>query len=293
MALGLWGVARVLNLVSTGNAHLESPFGLAVKNKEGKETIFGIRTLPTDLLHAASDPVGFIQGRLSPTIRAGKEILTQRDQFGRKLSPQDLWVDVFRNMAPIPAQSIGQAISGTGPEIGNVGQLWKAGGGTAQTYQTPAQKLAAELASNHNEDGPVDSSQMARHRTVMNLEDKLRAGETTWPELYQLAYQQDQITPKELETIKKNYKVTREMDPGTASLYTRASRLPAKEYFQLIDQANPAERTALIPLTKQVIKRYINSAKKDLTPQERASDPLFNRVLRMLPQIETAEPAQQ
>jgi len=293
MSMALWGIARVLNYTTTGNPHYEAPFGLAIKNKDGKETIYGIRTLPTDLLHAASDPVGFIKGRLAPTIRLGQEALTQRDQFGRKLAPEDLWIDAFRNMAPIPAQAIGQAITGTGPEIGNVGQLWKAGGGTAQTYQTPAQKLAAELASNHNEDGILDSSIMHRHRVVLGLEDKLRSGEVTWPELYQLAYTQDQITPKELETIKKNYKATRELDASTASLYTRASRLPAKEYFSLLDVASPAERTALIPLTKQVIKRYINSAKKDLTPQERASDPLFNRVLRMLPQIETAEPAQQ
>src|SRR5208282_4318631 len=34
MTMSLWGIARVLNLASTGNAHLESPFGLAVKNKD-------------------------------------------------------------------------------------------------------------------------------------------------------------------------------------------------------------------------------------------------------------------
>jgi hypothetical protein len=223
----------------------------------------------------------------------GQEFLTQRDQFGRKLAPEDLWIDTLRNMAPIPAQAVGQALSGTGPEIGNVGQFIKAGGGTAVTYQTPAQKLAAELASNHNEDGIVDSSQMARHRTVMDLEDRVRAGEVTWPELYQLAYQQDQITPKELDTIKKNYKVTREMDPGTASLYTRAARLPAPEYLQLLDQANLTEKQALIPLTKQVFRKYVTKAKKDLTPQERAADPTFQRIMRSLPQMETAEPATQ
>ena len=107
MALGLWGIARVLNLVTTGNAHYEAPFGLAVKNKEGKETVFSIRTLPTDLLHAASDPVGFIQGRLSPAFRAGTELASGRDQFGRKLQPSDLWADIVQEHGPHPSSVFG------------------------------------------------------------------------------------------------------------------------------------------------------------------------------------------
>jgi hypothetical protein len=284
MALGLWGIARVLNLLTTGNAHYEAPFGLAVKNKEGKETIFGIRTLPTDLLHAADDPVGFIKGRLSPTVRMGQELLTQRDQFGRKLAPEDMWVDIFRNMAPIAAQSIGQAVTGTGPEIGNLGQAWKASGGTAQVYNTPAQKLAAELASNHNEDGPVDSTQMARHRRVMQLEDQLRSGQITWPDLVKLTYQTDQLKESELKQIQNNFKKTQGIPPDMASLYTRAARLPAAEYLKLYDVLNPQEKAALATLTLQVQKRYLNKVKKEMTPAERAKDPTFNRFMRMIPQ---------
>ena len=293
MAMGLWGIARVLNSVTTGSPHYEAPFGLAVKNKEGKETIFSIRTLPTDLLHAADDPVGFIKGRLSPGVRLGQELLTQRDQFGRKLGPQDLFFDTFRNMSPIPLQSIGQAISGTGPEVGNTGQIVKALGGMAQTYQTPAQKMAAQLASNHNEDGVVDPVSMARHRTLLRIEDGVREGDVTMPELYKMTYQDDAIKESELKKIINNYKQTRGMDAGTASLYARASRLPAQEFFSLYDQMNPAEKTALLPLTKQVMRKYINKMSKDLTPDERAKDPTFQRIMRMLPQMETAQPAAQ
>ena len=287
MALGLWGIARVMNLITTGNAHYEAPFSLAVKNKDtGKETMFGIRTLPTDLLSAASDPVRFLRGRLSPAVRTGEELLSQRDQFGRKLGPEDLWVDVTRQLAPIPLQGIGQALSGAGPDIGSVGQTVKALGGTAQTYQTPAQKLAAELASNHNEDGPVDYPMMARHRTLLRIEDQVRQGQVGMPELYKMAYQDDSIKESELKKIINNYKQTRGMDPGTASLYARASRLPAQEYFTLFDQMNPSEKTALLPLTKQIMKRYVSKASKDMRPDERARDPLFRRILQMLPQVE-------
>src|SRR6185437_5986909 len=162
MSLGLWGIARVLNYLSTGNFHNEAPFGLAIKNKDGKETVFSLRTLPTDLLHAATDPVGFMKGRFSPALRAGQEILSSRDQFGRKLSPGDMAVDLARNFAPIPFQSLGQALSGNGPEVGNTGQIVKALGGTAQVYRTEAQKLAAEIASNHSESGPIDPALLHR-----------------------------------------------------------------------------------------------------------------------------------
>ena len=246
MALGMWGIARVLNVVTTGNPHYEAPFGLATKNKEGKETVFSIRTLPTDLLHAASDPVGFVKGRLSPTVRMGEELVSGRDQFGRKLQPYDLWVDVFRNMAPIPLQAVGQAISGTGPEIGNIGQAVKAVGGTAQTYQTPAQKLAADLASSHTESGPIDPAQMARHSRVIQLEDQARAGEISWPDLYKLAYQTDQISESELKKIQENVKATHGMELQWPP-YFRGHRLPAKEFLDLWDVTNPSERAALAP----------------------------------------------
>jgi hypothetical protein len=291
MAMGLWGVARVLNYLTTGQPHLEAPFGLAVQNKEGKETIFGIRTLPTDLLHAATDPVGFVKGRFSPTVRLGTETVTGRDQFGRKMAPGDLWVDILHQVAPIPLQSLGQAVSGTGPEIGNVGQAAKAMGGTAQTYQTPAQKMAADLAASHTEDGPIDPAGMARHRQVLRIEDQVRAGEMSYPDLMKMTYQTDQIKESELKKITDNLKKTQGMPAPMASLYSRASRLPAKEYLQLLDVSNPAERAALVPLTIQVQKRYLNKAKKDETPDERQRDPVFQRFLNMIPGVRTQSQA--
>jgi hypothetical protein len=281
MSLGLWGIARVLNLVTTGKPHLEAPFGLATQSKDGKEVVFSIRTLPTDLLHAASDPVGFLKGRLSPVVRAGEELTTQRDQYGRKLQPSDLWADTMRNMIPIPLQAAGQAVSGTGPEVGNVGQFVKAVGGTAQTYSTPAQKLAADLASSHSEEGAIDPAQMARHRTIMGFEDKIRAGEMSLQDIYKM-YAAGQLHEDDLRKISENVKKTKDMDPAIASLYTRASRLPGPEFLQLYDEMNPAEKTALLPLTLQVRKRYIAKAMKDLRPEERLKDPTFMRFLNMV-----------
>jgi len=283
MAMGVWGISRVLNYMSTGNFHNEAPFGLVTKNKDGKEIVYSIRTLPTDLLHAAADPTGFIKGRLSPGVNLGMELTTGRDHWGRKLQPQDLYADVFRNMSPIPFQSIGQAVSGTGPQVGNTGQIVKALGGTAQTYASPAQKMAADLAASHTEDGPIDPSQMARHRMVMNFEDKVRSGEMPLSDLMRLTYQTDQLKESELKKIETNLKATKGMDSSMASMYTRASRLPATQYLQLYDQMNSSERAAMVPLTLSVRRKYLNKAKKDMTPTERAQDPTFNRLLNMVP----------
>lgn len=290
MAMGLWGIARVLNYANTGNFHNEAPFGLAVKNKDGKEIIYSMRTLPTDMLHAAADPANFIKGRLSPTIGMGQELLTQRDRYGRKLGPEDLYADIFRNMAPIPLQAIGQAVSGTGPEVGSPAQVVKALGGTAQAYQTPAQKMAADLASTHSEDGVVDPALQARHRRVMQFEDQVRNGEMPMSDLMRLTYQSDQLKETELKKIQLNLKQTQGMSADMASLYSRASRLPAKEYLQLLDTMNTSEKTALVPLTIQTQKKYLNKAKKDETPTERAKDPVFQRFLNMIPQQPQARP---
>ena len=278
-ALVLWGTARILNYLGTGNAHYEAPFSYAYKDKEGKEILFGIRTLPTDMLHLASDPVGFMKGRMSPTLRTAGELVSQRDQYGRKLEPRDLWVDLLEKNAPIPLQQIGQAVTSTGPEVGNPGQLWKAGGGTAQTYMTPAQQKAADLAATHTEDGALDPAQMRRHRTILGWEDKLRAGEIGWQDVSRM-HDMSQISTQEFSRIQKNFKETKGMDPSMAKLYTRAARLPAPQYFEVYEQMGEKEKEALRPLTDQVIRKYMTKQRKNLTPAELMQDPLYQRLSR-------------
>jgi sugar (pentulose or hexulose) kinase len=91
------------------------------------------------------------------------------------------------------------------------------------------------------------------------------------------------LHPDELKKIEMVVKETQGMDPGTAALYSRASRLPAKDYLDLLDVMNNSERAALAPLTLKTQKKYLNKAKKDETPEERAKDPVFQRFLNMVP----------
>jgi hypothetical protein len=281
MAGSVYLMARALNALTTGNPHYEAPFDLATKSKDGKETLWGIRMLPSDLLHAASSPAQFIKGRLSPGVGLTQELLSGRDKMGHKMQPQDLWVDAVRQLMPIPVQSIGQAITNTGPQVGNIGQVWKATGGTARTYATPAQQKAVELASTHTQDGFVDPVQQARHREVMQLGDRLRSGDVSWPDLVKMTYGTSQLTEAELKKIQNNYKATQNLPADIAHMYTRASHLPAKEFLDVWDTANITEQKALHPLLLQAQKRYLRKAAKDMTPDQRQQDPVFQRLLKM------------
>ena len=117
----------------------------------------------------------------------------------------------------------------------------------------------------------------------MEFEDAVRRGDMSWPDLMRLTYQTDQLKESELKKIQQNLTKTKGMTSDMASLYTRASRLPAAQFLDLYDQMNASERAALAPLTLQVQRRYLTKAKKDETPEERSKDPVFQRLLSMAP----------
>jgi len=283
ITLGLWGAARVGNMLSTGDPHYEAPFGVVNKDENtGKETVYSMRTLPVDLLHAVADPTGFLKGRLSPFVRATDELYNQRDQYGRKLTPLDTWTDVFRNMAPLPLQALGKTITGSGPDLTNTDQVVKAIGGTATVYRTEAQKLASELASNHTEDGVVDSALLERHKKVMQLEDELRSGRLALPDLYARVYD-GELSQLDAKRIVDNVRQTHGMTADAAALYTRASRLPTSALLQVYDVATPTEKQVLTPLVRKSAVAYLKKSVRSLTPAERRADPTLARVRQLLP----------
>ena len=63
----IWLGARVMNGLVSGNFHTEAPLVSFGKNDKGEETIYSIRTLPTDLIHVISEPR--IHGRRQPSDR--------------------------------------------------------------------------------------------------------------------------------------------------------------------------------------------------------------------------------
>jgi hypothetical protein len=283
LTAGLWATSRLLNMLVSGKMHNEAPFGVAWTDADGKEKIYSIRTLPTDMFHAVTDPAGFMKGRLSPGMRATTEAISGRDFQGRKLTPADTAVDIVRNnFVPIPAQAIFKGVTGGSPDLTTPDQAVKAAGLTAQVYRSEAQKLANTLSANRNETGPVDESQLAKHRAIINLENQIRSGQAPITTLNDLV-EQGHMSVKEAKQVQKNVQETQGMDPEMANFYTRASRLPMPEFLKIWDAATPNEQAVL---TKLLIKKrttYNSRIMKELTPAERASDPTYNRLKTMFP----------
>ncbi len=264
MTAGLWVAARVLNLLTTGEAHNEAPFGVALKDKDGREKVYSFRSMPVDMLHAMQDPVDFLRGRVSPLGRIGTEVLTGRDRFGRKLTPFQQFVDVTRNTMPIPLQLVGQSATGTLPSgLTNIDQLVKAAGGTAQLYKTEAEKLAAQLASDRAPSGRVDPNQLEEHQKKMAAEDALRRGE-----------QIDWLS------FGKNERLEIQRNSRMSPLAARASRLPMPEFLQVWDAATASERA---DLTQELIKKknlYLRKA-HNAGPEARSKDRIYKRLTEM------------
>lgn len=280
MSAGLWGVARVLNYANTGNFHFEAPFGVATKDKDGREVIYSVRTLPTDILHMASDPAGFLKGRMSPFARLSEEAASGRDTFGRKLAPGDLAVDIARNMAPIPAQALGQIASGDTTSVGNAGQFAKSAGVTAHVYRTEGEKLATQLSSDHDDAGPLDPAKLHKYEVLSKLEDGLRSGSITTKDLDE-ARDFGPLSPDDHKKIMENLKLTQGLDPELARMVTKVHRLPATDALKVWDAATPKEKTALVKVLIKKKQSYIQNAMKKESPQERLNDPTFRRLRLM------------
>jgi hypothetical protein len=282
LAIGMWAATRVLNYVITGQPHNEAPFGVAIKDKDGREKVYSVRTLPTDMLHAISDPGGFLSGRVAPIARAAAQTYTGRDEFGRKVPTHDIASNLLRQVAPIPFQTIAKTMTGEGPEVSTPDQLFKAGGATVYPYRTEAENRAAELASDHSEAGPVDPAEMRQHQAKIKLEGDLRSGKMSQKEFYDTV-KEGLVSPQDAKQIMKNVQETKALDPAIARLYTQASRLPAPEFLEVWDKATPTEKAALAKLLVKKRQSYYKKMYVDATPQERMTDPTLKRLERLFP----------
>jgi ribosomal protein S18 acetylase RimI-like enzyme len=277
MAVGLWAAARIMNYITSGQPHNEAPFGVAIKDKDGKEKVYSIRTLPTDMLHAVQDPGGFLAGRASPLVRSAVQTYTGRDEFGRKLQTHDIFTNLLRNAAPIGVQTAVKVATGETPEVTNTDAAAKAAGLTVFPYRTEAQKLAAQLASDHSESGAVDQAGLRRHQALLHLEDQLRDGSITHQDVYQMVESGD-LSVKEGKQATKVVQETKGMDPDMARLWSRASRLPLPDFLNVWGAATNNEKSSLAPLLIKKKQAYIKKAMTDMTPAQRQTDPTFRWV---------------
>jgi hypothetical protein len=283
MALYMWGTARVLNYLASGKAHNEAPLGVVWKNEDGREKVYSMRTMPSDFLHAISDPVGFLKGRRSPLVNAGIEAMTGRDSMGRKLPTHSIVLDLFSNVSPIPVQSAVKSVRGETPDLTSVDQVVKGLGGTATVYRTEAQKLAAVIASDKNESGPLDPSKLRRHLATLKFTDDVRSGAMPISDLHRLV-ETGHLSIAEGKEITKTAEETKGMPPDDARLYIRASRLGLPDFLKIWEAGTAGEKARLAPLLLKKKQTYLKKVSKDMAPQERLADPTYQWIRKSFPQ---------
>jgi hypothetical protein len=255
----MFGAARVLNLLTTGQAHPEAPFGIVIPGQKGEDDkVLTLRTLPTDLLHAATDPRAFIAGRLNPlTVRPAMEFLSGRDTQGRKVTPSQEAGNFVGSFVPIPTRAIAGKFTG---DVTNPDMVVRILGASTYTYRTSAEKLAQELASDRMPSGPVTDAELANHQRNIRLEDALRNGNVSVNQIRQ------QLPRATAQTI---------IDGATLTpLQSRFRRLPLQDKLQVWDLSLPSEKQQLQSELKAARQAYIKSH----SPAQRAQDANWHRL---------------
>jgi hypothetical protein len=272
ISLYTFAAARVLNMLTTGQPHLEAPFGVAIKDKDGSEKIYSFRTLPTDLLHVVSDPVGFLKGRVNPlTVRTAAEAYSGRNDYGQKVTPGQEVTDAIKNVTPISLQGVlGETATGG---LTNFDQGMKAAGASVQKYRTEAEKLASQLASDRSESGPVDSAELEKHQQKMKLEDGLRNGDITAAQVAQA------VSPKEAKEIIRTMEPINGQPPTLLQL--RVKGLPMKDALSVYEAGTKDEQAELLPILQKKLTAFLKSK----SSEEMSTDSVYKELQQIFPQL--------
>jgi hypothetical protein len=258
----IWLGARVLNMLSSGQMHNEAPFGVVSKNEKGEETVYSVRTLPTDLMHAISSPEEFIAGRVNPlTVRPTVEFLTGRDALGRR-APFDRQVgDLTRNIMPIATQGL---TKNSPLSFGQ--QLAKGLGANPYRYRTEAEKLAERYSSDRMPSGPVDQEHLRAHQTDIALEDAFRKGQISKSDIMK------QVSKRRADEIVRRAPLT--------PLQARFDRLPLSEAINVWNAASKSEKDELTNMPRKsssLWQKRVNYMKQHNAAQ-RVDDPTWRKL---------------
>ncbi|HEV2174322.1 MAG TPA: hypothetical protein VGR71_12180, partial [Nitrospira sp.] len=234
-----FGIAQTLNMLFSGKVRLDHPF--SVVSPDGKK-VYGIRTMTGDLAHMLTDPRQFAYNRMSPALRIGSELLTGRDEQGKRITAERQLHEMLRNVLPIPSQS---AL----PGFRRDDEKWyesglRGVGFSVQPEVSYALGKARQLASDHSPSGPVDEDRLHQHRIVLSLESRLRGGEIDTAAVNQMVTD-GRISQEDRKNIMKNYRDTQHMSDQLADLYAKASHLPMNEFLDVYEVATPEEKASM------------------------------------------------
>jgi hypothetical protein len=218
-ALGMYGIARILNYVLDDDPHWDKPFSVVVHGYEYK-----IRSLPGDIWNLMSDENSFLQHRLSFLPRAFTEFATGKDDFGRKRDAGEQAMDFVRNVVPIPLQ--GFMKSGMKDPLGSAMSSF---GVTRGKYRTAAGALAHEYAIGNNPNDVTSHhiSQLVQDYTDNKVDNK-QVGD--W-------IKSGQMNPRDVLTAMKLAQLP--------EIYRDYRNLPVELKAKVWKKASPQERMIL------------------------------------------------
>jgi len=252
--------ARALNYAVSGSAHMEEPFG--VVSSDGKK-VYSVRTMPSDLWHAATNPRDFAFNRLNPVFsRTGLELGTGRDKMGHERNLGEQMVDLFKNITPIPAQGVFDKMTGQEkPNESLSDSALSAMGATTKPNYSPAESLAYKLSSGRAASAEQPAETLERHHKIYDLEDRLRGGDTSAiNEAKQLAAG-GVLAPADVGKILKDSKVSR--------LESVTKGLPLSNALNVYDMATDQEKEQLRQILLRKVASYQKTERMKQTALER------------------------
>ncbi len=252
----LYGTARVLNMaVNNGNPRLDKPFAVTSNGKD-----YFLRSIPGDIAHLISDPRSFIYTRLNPTTTKPLiESLFGRDEFGRKRTMSQQFVDTLKGWTPIAVQKWIKNPSDYSPIDGFLQALGVSG---VKSFST-----GAKAARDYVADSPksTDAASLEKSQETRDLQQQYAAGKLSAQQLGQKV-QDGELTQKQAKKI---------ASPVQDSIVSDFARLPIEKTLELWADYTPEEQQRLLPSLRKkasTIDRLDRTAlqKQALTSQVRA-----------------------
>jgi hypothetical protein len=231
-ALAMYAVARVTNsLLNDGDAKWDAEHAFSIV-RNGRS--YSLRTVQGDILHAVTDPRGFIYNRLNPlTTRPIVEFLSGRDQMGRQKTAVSQVKDVAKSTLPFGIQKVIQT-----PDEDWLNSVLTSTGLESRNYRTPTEEAVHKLYIAGIPDSNDDEAKQAESRKLRGYEDKVRSGHMTPAQVWEKV-ETKEITPQEAgRTIQRAQR---------SRLQIEFSHLRLKDAIDVYAKATPLEQSELKP----------------------------------------------
>jgi hypothetical protein len=246
LGLAMFITARIANTFIDGNPHWDRPFGIVVNGQE-----FSLRSVPGDIMHAATDPRSFLYHRLNPTLaRTIVEGLTGRDMYGKERDLQSQVKDLLVTHIPIPLQ--GSFRKGDQ-------KLWESVvssfGLSTYKYKTDAEREMGKLIALN-----IPSKQLEKEEEVIvnakaKMKESIRANKSIDPEVMK---EINKLSPNQAKAIWLSANKYTKFEAGLNRLNIRET---LKVYNKTLGFRGDEKEKQLA--SQELARKYIKAVKGD------------------------------